>query len=326
MLALDIGGTKIAAAMSWPDGRLGTVHRVSTPAAEGPAAVLAAAVGAGRQALAGATPWLVGVGSAGVIDPVTGVVRHATDALPGWAGTPLAAHLGAEFGARAYALNDVHAHALGEARHGAGRGHRDVLVVAVGTGIGGAIVHDGRVLTGAHALAGHLGHLPCAEAAGLTCPCGRRGHLEALASGPGIAAAYTRQMTARPGTETAHRGPAVVRTGAEVAALATGTGPDSVAARAALTLAGAALGRSLGGLLNVLDPDVVVLTGGVAAAPECWWAAVRAGVAEQAVDLVAGTPLRPAQAGPGAALLGAAAHARDRMTDIDEHPGDNGQS
>ncbi|HRW19558.1 MAG TPA: ROK family protein [Dermatophilaceae bacterium] len=307
VLALDIGGTKIAAAVVSAGADVGPVCRVPTPARDGAAAVVAAVVAAGRAALldgaGGQPPALVGIGSAGVIDPVTGTVTHATDALPGWAGTRLAQQVAAGLSAPAYAINDVHAHALGEARYGAGRGQRDVLVVAVGTGVGGALVRDGAVVVGAHAAAGHVGHVAVAAAAGLVCPCGRTGHLEALASGPGIAAAYARAVgSTSPG--------AAPLTGGEVAALAAGDGPDSAKAREVLETAGRALGQVVGGLLNVLDPDVVVLTGSVADAGEGWWDAVRAGVAEQAMDLVASTPIVPATAGSEAALLGAAAHAR----------------
>lgn len=307
VLALDIGGTKIAAAVVAADGAVGPVWRVPTPARDGAAAVVAAAVGAGRAALAGEGVDLIGIGSAGVIDPATGLVTHATEALPGWAGTPLAREVTTGLGATAYALNDVHAHALGEARHGAGRGLRDVLVIAVGTGVGGALVHDGSVVVGAHAGAGHVGHVAVAEAAGLPCPCGRTGHLEALASGTGIAAAHARALSSsgagwspRPGT----------LTGADVAALAATTGAEGALARAVLARAGRALGQVVGGLLNVMDPDIVVLTGSVASAGELWWEAVRAGIAEQAMDLVRSTPFVAATAGPEAALLGAAAHAR----------------
>jgi glucokinase len=95
-----------------------------------------------------------------------------------------------------------------------------------------------------------------------------------------------------------------------VAALAATTGAEGALARAVLARAGRALGQVVGGLLNVMDPDIVVLTGSVASAGELWWEAVRGGIAEQAMDLVRSTPVVAATAGPEAALLGAAAHAR----------------
>ncbi|HRC64620.1 MAG TPA: ROK family protein, partial [Dermatophilaceae bacterium] len=119
VLALDIGGTKIAAALV-TGGHVGEVCRVATPASQGPEAVVAAAVAVAKEARGESRPVLVGIGSAGVIDSTNGVVTHATDALPGWAGTPLARGVSEGLGLAAYALNDVHAHALGEASFGAG--------------------------------------------------------------------------------------------------------------------------------------------------------------------------------------------------------------
>ncbi len=300
VLALDIGGTKIAAALVHPDGRLGQVCRAATPARSGAEAVLRAAIEVGRRAGADTHPVAVGIGSAGVIDPGSGTVLAATEALPGWTGIPLAQRISAAFQVPAAALNDVHAHGLGEAAYGAGREHRDVLLVAVGTGIGGALVHDGAVLVGAHAVAGHVGHLPIAEAAGLACPCGRVGHLEALASGPALA----RAVRARGG---------LAEDGREVAERARLDGPEGDLSREVLALAAVATGRVVGGLLNVLDPDLVVLTGGVASAGPLWWEGVRAGVAMEAMSRVAATPVRPAAAGAEAALLGAARHVRGRL-------------
>ena len=298
VLALDIGGTKIAAALV-TGGHVGEVCRVATPASQGPEAVVAAAVAVAKEARGESRPVLVGIGSAGVIDSTNGVVTHATDALPGWAGTPLARGVSEGLGLAAYALNDVHAHALGEASFGAGRGLRDVLLVAVGTGVGGAVVHRGEVIFGAHAVAGHLGHIPASEAAGLPCTCGRVGHLEALASGPGLAAALRREGGS-------------AQNGRDVVVQAGQLGAAGEAARAVLTLGGVALGRVIGGLVNTLDPDVVVLAGSVADAGLIWWASVQDGVRQEAMDAVRGIPLVPAGAGAAAALLGAAHFAMTR--------------
>src|SRR5699024_10015428 len=90
------------------------------------------------------------------------------------------------------AVNDVHAHALGEAVAGASRGSASSLLVAAGTGIGGGFITDGHLLTGRNSAAGHIGHVPSAPAAGLDCPCGGTGHVEAIASGPAILETYRR--------------------------------------------------------------------------------------------------------------------------------------
>ncbi|MBV7412531.1 ROK family protein [Dermabacteraceae bacterium TAE3-ERU27] len=300
-LALDLGGTKTTAAVVELQGRDARVlHSASqpTPAREGANSVLVASLALTRRTL---TEWGgdadtvagVGIASAGVIDPQRGLVTHATDALPGWPGTELAAAFAGEFSLPARALNDVHAHGLGEALYGAGNGHSSMLMVAVGTGIGGAIVIDGQPFTGFSHAAGHVGHIAVPEAEGVLCSCGRTGHLEGLASGPGIHALYTR------------RGGQAVDT-KEVAARA--RDGERLAAEV-LRLAGFATGRVIGGLLNVIDPAVVTLTGGVAQIGNLWRTAVLDGIEYDAMDVVMNTPVLDATAGVEAALLGAAAWA-----------------
>lgn len=317
-LAVDIGGTKVAAGLVVDDGgepRVEHLRTVPTPATEGGEAVLRAAVGVARSVLAaaGERPVRVGVSSAGTIAPGSGRVTHATDLIRGWAGTALGDRLADALGLPASVLNDVHAHGLGEALHGAAAGARSALVVAVGTGIGGCHVVDGLPVLGAHGVAGHVGHVPAPEAAGMRCSCGRTGHLEALASGSGVEAEVER----RTGLRLAAR---------EIAALAAGQraprqpvagdveppdrrrdeGEAAVVARDVLTLAGRATGRVVGGLLNVLDPAVVVVGGGLSAAGDPWRQALLEGVREQAMDAAAQTPVRFSDQGVLAALRGAA--------------------
>ena len=296
VLALDLGGTKTTAALVATDGVSAQVlHRATraTPAPEGAAAVLAAALSLAADVLGArpdAAPVAVGIASAGVVDPLRGVITHATDHLPGWPGTDLAGAFGRRFGVPVACLNDVHAHGLGEAVFGAGVGAASMLLVAVGTGIGGCHVIDGSPVLGATFSAGHIGHVAVPEATGVPCPCGRIGHLEGIASGPGIHAGFL----AREGVAADTR---------EIAALAAA---GDQRASAVIRGAGFATGRVIGGLLNVLNPQIVVLTGGVAEIGELWLDAVRSGVTHDAMDVAAGTALVSATAGVEAALLGAA--------------------
>lgn len=316
VLAVDIGGTKINAAVV-VRGTVGPVASGPTPAADGGSAVIAQVISVAREAhtqaraqnllTAGVDIGAVGVASAGVIDSATGSVRAATDAIRGWTGTHIAAPLRAEFEVPVRVLNDVHAHGLGEAVYGAGKSEASLLLVAVGTGVGGAFVTrtdngDHEVSVGVHGAAGHVGHVPVPEAQGVVCSCGRTGHLEGYASGPGIAAELTRRGVRAASTK-------------EVAQLA--NDPDDPRGALALEVmrtAGFATGRVIGGLLNVLDPGVVALTGGVSTASgfagETWWEGLRAGAAHEAMDITHTTPILPAYAGNYAALLGAAAFAR----------------
>ncbi|WP_051154746.1 ROK family protein [Ruania albidiflava] len=294
VLAADLGGTKISAGLVDGAGRVHARRTVPTGAMAGPVAVVATLVevltvvreDAAAQALA---PAAVGIGTAGVVDSGTGRIVSATDAIPGWAGTELGTSVAAALDLPTRVLNDVHAHALGEDTFGAGAGASSLLLVAVGTGIGGALVQGGAVLTGTRGVAGHVGHVPVPEADGVPCTCGRTGHVEGLASGPGTLAAYRR---------------AGGRAGDTREVVARAEGGEELAATVLRTCA-LAIGRMVGGLLNVLDPEVVVLTGGMAGSGRSWWQGVHDGVAHEAIDLVAGTEVLPATAGD-AALLGAA--------------------
>ena len=203
ILAVDIGGTKIAAAAIAEDGAVrGAIRTVPTPASQGPRAVLAAAAAVlteartevltAARAAGESDVRAIGVSSAGVVDTTTGTIVAATDSLPGWGGTPVAAWLADLFGVPVRVLGDGNAFGVGEAAYGAGAGLASLLLIAVGTGIGGASITDGEPLVGAHFVGGHLGHVAVPEAAGFPCPCGREGHAEAVGGGAGLVATYHR--------------------------------------------------------------------------------------------------------------------------------------
>lgn len=301
-LGIDLGGTKIAAGVVDDSGSVLARSEVATPATSGPQAVLAAVVRVAREALAAAGDPVVlaaGIGAAGVIDVVNRVVVSATDTLPGWAGTRIGEELEAALGVPVLVENDVHAHALGEARLGAGLGLSSVLMVAAGTGVGGALVVGGVLQRGAGHVAGHFGHVPAAEAAGLPCTCGGQGHVEMVSAGPAIHAAYARHG----GTAAAPDTRAVFDLAAE---------GDS-AAITAVDEGARALGRVIGGLINAIDPAAVVVSGGLAARGEEWWGPLRAGVAAETIPAAAGCPVLPAALGSNAAIIGAALAALDTV-------------
>ena len=306
IVALDIGGTKIASALvTLEEGAAPVVEhmdKVPTEAKRGGAQVLANALDSVRRVLAaaGGTVDGIGVSSAGVINPANGDVTYANEIMPGWGGTHLGAELEAAFGVPARVLNDVHAHALGEARWGGGREAGSCLVVAVGTGIGGAFVEDGHIMLGAHNEAGHIGHVSCSDAVGVPCSCGATGHLEPIAAGPGIIERY-------------------VELGGE-AALADGTLIDGAeidrraaagdeAAIAAEDRSGHAIGEVLGSLVNMLDPDCVILSGSVAQCGPAWHDAMARGWREAVMPPVADTPVVSGELGGNAPLIGAAENA-----------------
>ncbi len=165
-----------------------------------------------------------------------------------------------------------------------------MLMVAAGTGVGGAVVVNGQLWRGAHYVAGEIGHVPVPGAEGMRCPCGRPGHLEALAAGPAIGRSYSdltgQQLDA-----------------AEVARLANAGDPIACDV---ITAAAAGLGRAIAGIVTTLDPDRVVVGGGVAEAGDVWWQALRAAYRAELVESLAGVPLIQAELGTTAPLLGAA--------------------
>ncbi|WP_031170703.1 ROK family protein [Streptosporangium roseum] len=316
VVGVDIGGTKTSAGLVDSSGTLLAVRTLPTPAAQGPAAVLDTAVGLVAEVASGTGDvTAVGVGSAGVVDPRRGVIVSATGAITGWAGTDLRGEVSRRLGLPVAVGNDVHAHALGEQWRGAAAGYADVLLVAVGTGIGASVVLGGRVLRGAHSVAGHAGHVPAVAAAGRPCPCGGHGHVEAVASGPAMLAEYRARAAAvatePPGVSgppgvagpPGVTGPAAVSGLADVARLA--AQGDRIAV-SVLTGGAAALGSTIGGLMNVIDPEVVVVGGGVAACGESWWQALREGIAAEVLPALREVPVGPAALGGDAALLGAA--------------------
>lgn len=287
--AIDIGGTKIAVALLCGDAVLARAQAATPARTDGRTVVAqAASMLSVLAADLGRRPVSYGAGVAGVVD-AAGRVRSATDSIDGWDGTDVAGILTASTGLPGRVVNDVHALAVGEAAYGAGTGCTDVVAVAVGTGIGGGVISGGRLLTGASGAAGHLGHLPVAQADGLACPCGASGHVEAVASGPAITADYAAVTRRR-----VH--------GLEQVAAAAAAGDRH--AQAALHHAGTALGTVLGGLINTFDPQVVIVGGG-AAVPALLRAAVLA-ARVAAMPIRAQVPVVPAMLGADAALYGAA--------------------
>ena len=301
ILGIDIGGTKVAAALvDLGDQPTIKAHRsISTQPELGRDHLLASVSNLAVELIgASVTPvTAVGIGSAGVIDSASGCVISATDLIPGWAGAALGPTVATPTGLPIAVTGDVLAHALGENVYGAGIGQSSCLVVGVGTGVGGALVADGQVRSGEHGLAGHFGHFGHHLARDLVCSCGRRGHLEPVASGTGIASEYQRltgvRLNSRDVAEAAERG-------------------DS-AALAVIQAAGRSLGEVLAGLTKSWDPAIIIVSGSVANAGEFWWQSLRQGFASQAMDLVSDTPLVKGRLGGDAPLLGAAHFAKNRF-------------
>ncbi|MCQ9165004.1 ROK family protein [Arthrobacter sp. STN4] len=301
VVGVDLGGTKTAAGVVAADGSVLVQGQVATKNRDGGAAILDATAELVRSLVkdaagAGATVDAVGVGSAGVIDAAEGTVISATGAILGWTGTHIIAGLQERLGLPAAVINDVHAHALGEAWLGAAAGTSTSLMVAFGTGVGGSFVVNGRPLLGHHFVGGHVGHFasPLAVHRGtpLPCSCGHAGHVEAVASGPAIRAAYVRDGGSA----------ALEDTRAVFAAAGLG---DELAASVIATAARAA-GQAVGGLANILDPQVVVISGGLADAGRPWWHPMERALRAELLAPLADVPVVRAALGNTAAVVGAA--------------------
>lgn len=298
VIAIDLGGTKIAGAIADREGGLSLPSRVDTPSRDGGAAVvgainslvarlLASAKAAGVGTIVG-----IGIGSAGVVDTTGRRIVASTDAILGWIGTEVADMVEAETGLPATLENDVNAHLRGEVWKGAGAGKRDAVMMALGTGIGGAIMVGGEILVGPHGTAGDFGHLPTFLPTARACTCGRTvPHLEAVASGPGLFTWYLERG-----------GDPAVGGARELERLA--QSGDALAAETYAKV-GAETGRALGSIVNVVDPEVVIVGGGLANSGELWWGPLRAAYREQLVDALQDVPLVKATLGNQAALVGA---------------------
>lgn len=252
LIGVDIGGTKIAAGLVADGARVTARLSCPTPGTGGRAIVARAADLVDRLLREAPDPVAaVGVGAPGVIDAATGVVSSCTDIVPGWLGTPVAALLSGRVGLPVAVDNDVRAAASAQARDPGVRHYRRVLHVSLGTGVGGALTCAGRVLHGNGGTAGEIAHLLVPEPGDLPCGCGRFDHLEAVAAGPAIVAAYD----ARAGAD---------GTGADLVTVAARMRAGDPLAREIVARAGALLGRTLSGLVTALDLDALVVAGGAA--------------------------------------------------------------
>lgn len=251
ILGIDIGGTKLAVGVATPDGRLLSDMRRPSDAADGPDAMIERVLDMSRAAVNDAGLTLdevdaIGIGCGGPLDPWSGVILNALN-NPGWVNVPLVARIEEGLGCPAHLDNDANAAALGEHRFGAGRGVAHMVYLTISTGVGGGVVIEGGLFRGAGGNGGELGHVTV-DYDGRPCRgCGRRGCLEAYVSGTSIAER------------------------AGEAGMGDVTAADVVAgARAGERLAGEvwagtieALACGITSIVNLFEPEVVVLGGGV---------------------------------------------------------------
>ena len=250
-IGVDLGGTKIEIAVLDRDGEMPIRRRIATP--QGYDATLAGIASLVRETEAQiGTSASVGIGIPGVISPATGLVKNANSIALN--GHTFDRDISTMLGREVRVANDANCFALSEAVDGAGKGVPVVFGVIIGTGCGGGVVIDGKVLTGRNRIAGEWGHTPLPwpapeEVPGPLCWCGLHGCLETMLSGPGLAADCD-----GPGARDATTLPARAAAGEARAVAALAQHTDRMA-------------RGLAIIVNILDPDVIVLGGGLSNMP-----------------------------------------------------------
>ncbi len=318
-LGIDFGGTKLlAAVVDLSTGKVLGAAKKKSRAADGPDELMGRLYEVGDAALKEARvphgdPRLVGVGVgiAGQVDAVRGVLLGTPNLSQASVELPMAARLTEHFGVPAALRNDVQIAALGEARFGAGAGAADFLCVFVGTGVGGAIVRDGHLVPGATGTAGEIGHLVVA-ADGRLCGCGGRGHLEAYASRTAITRALLGELKRGRPSGLRDLLPATTEDAPGGTAIRSGILAKAIAARDPLvteTILDAAryLGYGLASAVNLLNPQRVILGGGVIEAVDLLFETARDRARREALP-VPGAAVEIVRAGLGdnAGVVGAA--------------------
>lgn len=305
-VGVDVGGTKIAAGVVDASGAVLARIRAETPPAGGDAVTGAIARVARELSARAGGPLPVGVGAAGIVD-ADGWMRYSPN-IAGWDDVPLAERLRAQLDVPVAVHNDANVAAWGEYRAGAGRAASGtLLMLTVGTGIGGGLVQDGRLVRGASGMAAEFGHIVVSEG-GPRCGCGNHGCLEAMASGTAIGRLACEALDAGGASPLLRRED--LPTGKTVTAAAR---QGDAFAREVLARAGFWLGVGIASLVNALDPEVVVVGGGAMQAGELLLGPARESYLERLMGRAHRTsaPVVEAELGDDAGLIGAALLALD---------------
>ncbi len=315
-IGVDVGGTNLKVAALWSDGTVIRSLSIPTHADAGPeqgCTRLVETIGAllREEGIGAGEMHAIGLDCAGLVDPARNLVVDSPN-LRRWEGFPLAQRLETAFGVPTYLENDVNAMAYGEWRLGAGRGTRHMLCLALGTGVGGGLILDGRLYRGARGAGGELGHTTL-DMHGPQCSCPNRGCLERHIGAEAIVerARHFLATSDQPSSMRAlpdHE----LTPGALSAAAAEG---DALAARV-LEVTGELLGQGLVSLVNIFDPERIVVGGGVAQAGERLFGPARRIVRERAMSVPrAQVEIVGAELGSDGGLVGATLLAVERAAE-----------
>jgi len=311
--AVDLGGSKILSVIAQGDGRRLGEDRRSTSAEEGPEVVLERIAGSLENALAKAGLQrgdlaAVGICSPGPCDIDAGVISSAPN-LPGWRDVPICRYLEERLAVPARLENDANAAALGEHVYGAGRGCRHLIYMTVSTGIGGGLIIDSRLYRGATGVAGELGHMVI-DPDGPLCGCGNRGCLEALASGTAIAA-RGEELVAQGGSALLAK---LAQEQGELTAetVCRAAQQGDAASREIAQRAGYYLGVGLASYVNIFNPEVIIVGGGLVKEGELLLGPARAEMEARAMsEALKAVQLKLAELGDYVGVMGMVALLRE---------------
>lgn len=318
VLAIDLGGTQIRAALVTSDRTVHSRRAMPTADEEGVDAVLdrivevAAAVRAEAAADGLPEPMGIGISSPGPLDPWNGVVRLAPN-LTGWRDIPIAPRVAAGLHLPTFLERDTNVAIMGEWRYGAASGTENAVYLTVSTGIGGAAIIDGRPLVGTNGTAGEFGHITV-ELDGPRCGCGGIGHVEAIASGTAIARDGRALAAEHPDSPLGRLARDAPEVDARLVAKAADEG--DVRAAALLERAWVAVGALCASLVNALDPEVIVIGGSIAEHHARLFDVIGAELERRAFPILLGkVRIVPAALGGDVSLIGSLPIVNDRIDD-----------
>ncbi len=302
-IVADVGGTHIRTArFSVQSQEPSIVKRISTKGPDTPhdrlIHLIATVIPKDGEVAA------IAVAAPGPLDPFEGIIYEAPN-IPGWNNLPLKKLIQEQFKVPVAIGNDANLAALGEWRFGAGVGHRHLVYITVSTGIGGGVIIDNQLLLGAHGLAAELGHVTVIPD-GPLCSCGKRGHLEAIASGPAIARWVEQELSQGiPSILSKHKSVT-----AKDVSLAASKGDEL--AMAALARGGTYMGTAIADYLHIFNPTVVIIGGGVSQSGESFFGPMRTAMSEHVLSskYLENLILTPSALGDDVGLMGALALAQ----------------
>lgn len=305
-IGVDVGGTNIKLALVNNEGHIGYSNSVPTRAEMGyeytisvmkqAISNLMTATNTTKNDIEG-----IGFGFPGQIDYKNGIVLNAPN-IPGWVNVPIAQAMEIEFGIPTKVDNDVRCAALGELNFGAGKGCENLICITVGTGIGSGIILNGKLVRGASNAAGEIGHIKLEMQDGPICGCGDYGCMEAFASGPAIVAMAEEYI--KGGKSTKYR----ELSGGEITSFIVSEAAkqgDAVAKRI-FTIIGEYIGVGMSSVVNLLNPEKIIVGGGVADAGDILLNPIRETIKKRAMPIQSSAvEVIPAQLGNSAGVIGA---------------------